>query len=45
MSDTSKSNKKGHHPAKDNPDQHGEIPRTRDGSDDDKKDPYKDADK
>ncbi|VTT28180.1 Uncharacterised protein [Klebsiella pneumoniae] len=30
------------HPAKDNPSEHGEIPRTRDGSQDDKKDPYKD---
>lgn len=30
------------HPAKDNPNEHGEIPRTRDDSDDDKKDPYQD---
>lgn len=30
------------HPAKDNPAEHGEIPRTRDDSDDDKKDPYQD---
>ncbi|MDW8846025.1 hypothetical protein SD961_08975 [Erwinia sp. MMLR14_017] len=30
------------HPAKDAPDQHGEIPRTRDDSDDDKHDPFQD---
>lgn len=30
------------HPAKDHPNEHGEIPRTRDDSDDDKKDPYQD---
>lgn len=45
MSDTSKNDKKQPHPAKDAPEEHGEIPRTRDGSDDDKKDPYQDADK
>ncbi|WP_147198372.1 hypothetical protein AAGQ96_12015 [Pantoea sp. MBD-2R] len=28
------------HPAKDAPDQHGEIPRHRDDSEDDKQDPY-----
>ncbi|WP_336777100.1 hypothetical protein [Pantoea sp. USHLN256] len=30
------------HPAKDNPAEHGEIPRTRDDSEDDKKDPFRD---
>ncbi|MBD8161693.1 hypothetical protein [Erwinia persicina] len=30
------------HPARDNPNEHGEIPRTRDDSDDDKKDPFND---
>lgn len=30
------------HPAKDNPNEHGEIPRTRDDSEDHKKDPYRD---
>ncbi|MEM6160082.1 hypothetical protein AAH446_05910 [Erwinia sp. P6884] len=29
------------HPAKENPDEHGEVPRTRDDSQDDKVDPYK----
>ncbi|MBV4365079.1 hypothetical protein ACMGGR_08295 [Erwinia sp. BNK-24-b] len=28
------------HPARDNPDEHGEMPRTRDDSQADKKDPY-----
>ncbi|NIG21534.1 hypothetical protein F3J37_22960 [Pantoea sp. Al-1710] len=30
------------HPAKDNPEDHGEIPRTRDDSKDHKQDPYQD---
>lgn len=30
------------HPATDNPDEHGEIPRTRDDSKDHKHDPFKD---
>lgn len=30
------------HPAKDDPQEHGEIPRTRDDSEDDKKDPFQD---
>ena len=30
------------HPARDNPSEHGEIPRTRDDSEDDKKDPFND---
>lgn len=30
------------HPAKDNPDEHGEIPRTRDDSKDHKRDPFQD---
>lgn len=30
------------HPAKDAPNEHGEMPRTRDDSQDHKKDPYKD---
>jgi hypothetical protein len=30
------------HPAKDNPNEHGEIPRTRDDSKDHKRDPFKD---
>ncbi|NIF23939.1 hypothetical protein [Candidatus Pantoea multigeneris] len=30
------------HPARDNPNEHGEIPRTRDDSKDHKQDPYKD---
>ncbi|ORM73685.1 hypothetical protein HA48_08225 [Pantoea wallisii] len=30
------------HPATDNANEHGEIPRTRDDSDDHKKDPYQD---
>ena len=30
------------HPAKDNPNEHGEIPRTRDDSKDHKQDPFKD---
>ncbi|MGB9097106.1 hypothetical protein [Erwinia sp.] len=34
--------KESEHPAKDNPEEHGEIPRTRDDSEDHKKDPYKD---
>ncbi|WP_195918328.1 hypothetical protein [Erwinia sorbitola] len=33
---------KDQHPARDNPNEHGEIPRTRDDSDDDHKDPYND---
>jgi len=37
-----KDNEKGQHPAKDNPNEHGEIPRTRDDSEDHKKDPYQD---
>ncbi|MFC0141307.1 hypothetical protein ACFFJN_15115 [Erwinia mallotivora] len=34
-----------HHPARDNPAEHGEIPRTRDDSEDHKKDPYQDRGK
>lgn len=30
------------HPARDNPDEHGEIPRTRDDSKDHKRDPFQD---
>ncbi|MFJ5160218.1 hypothetical protein ACIP6T_13660 [Pantoea sp. NPDC088449] len=30
------------HPAKDAPNEHGEIPRTRDDSEDHKKDPFRD---
>lgn len=30
------------HPAKDNPKEHGEIPRTRDDSEDHKHDPFQD---
>lgn len=37
-----KERKEGHHPAQDKPNEHGEIPRTRDDSEDDKKDPYQD---
>ncbi|WP_199257245.1 hypothetical protein [Pantoea sp. BAV 3049] len=33
------------HPAKDNPNEHGEIPRTRDDSEDHKKDPWQDKGK
>ena len=33
------------HPAVDAPNEHGEIPRTRDDHNDDKKDPYQDRDK
>ncbi|XTZ36694.1 hypothetical protein ACQYRI_11775 [Salmonella enterica] len=33
------------HPAKDAPQEHGEVPRTRDDSQDDKKDPYQDKGK
>ena len=37
-----KDNEKGQHPANDNPNEHGEIPRTRDDSEDHKKYPYQD---
>lgn len=37
-----KERKEVHHPARDKPNEHGEIPRTRDDSEDDKKDPYQD---
>ncbi|WP_176110272.1 hypothetical protein [Izhakiella australiensis] len=34
-------NKDEKHPARDNPHEHGEMPRGRDSSEDHKKDPYK----
>ncbi|WP_017349497.1 hypothetical protein [Pantoea sp. A4] len=39
---TGNADEKDDHPARDNPNEHGEIPRTRDDSKDHKQDPYKD---
>lgn len=38
-----KPKKEDEHPAKDNPREHGEIPRTRDDSKDHKRDPFQDT--
>ncbi|MGE9553046.1 hypothetical protein ACQPT2_17970 [Erwinia amylovora] len=44
-SDSKRKKTENRHPAKDNPNQHGEIPRTRDDSEDHKKDPWQDKGK
>ena len=43
--DASNAHEEDDHPIRDEPGKHGEIPRTRDDSEDDKKDPYKDTGK